>query len=99
MTAYIRLAENVWRGIGDWFRAQQHTHGLLLWIEGNRGTTPLLKLFKPEKKWVEFLLYDIEPEDLKVAGRTAGTLCKASEAPVFISKLAQSHNHPRIYKP
>ena len=54
---------------------------------------------RSEKQWVEFLLTDTESEDLKVAGRTAGTLCKASEAQDFIRKLADKHHRPTIYLP
>ena len=99
LTAFVPLADDVQRWVVDWFRKKPHVHALLVWVECNLGATPLLKLFKPEKQWVEFLLGDTEPEDLKVAGRTAGTLCKASEAPAFISKLADEHNRPTIYRP
>jgi hypothetical protein len=99
ITAFVPLARESERWITQWFQTKPHVHALLIWIEGNLGSTPLLKLIKPEKKWVGFLVREPEPEDLKVAGRTAGTLCKTSEAPLFISKLAEAHDRPTIYRP
>jgi hypothetical protein len=99
VTVFVPLADDVWRGVIDWFQAQPHIHGLLIWIECNLGTAPLLKLFKPEKKWVEFLLRDAEAEDFKVAGRTAGTFCKTSEVPEFIRRLVEGENRRIIYTP
>ena len=99
LTAFFPVADDALRSVMDWFQQQPHLHGLLIWTEGNFGMTPLLKLFKPEKRWAEFLGKDAEPEDLKAAGRTAGTLCTAAEAPGFISKLADEQNKPLLYLP
>ena len=99
LTAFFPVADDALRSVMDWFQQQPHLHGLLIWTEGNLGATPLLKLFKPEKRWAEFLVKDAEPEDLKVAGRTAGTLCTSAEAPSFISRLADEQNKPLLYHP
>lgn len=99
ITVYQPPAPSEWRRAVDWFQRQSHVHGLLIWTESNAGTTPMLKHFKSEKAWARFLVNEPEPEDLKVAGRTAGTLCAAAEAPNFIQELVEAQNPPTIYRP
>ncbi len=95
LTVFSPPSPEAWRFVEDWFQAKPHVHGLLIWTEGNLGVTPLFKRFKPEKRWAEFWLNTAEPEDLQVAGRTAGTLCTADDAPDFVRRLAALHERSK----
>jgi hypothetical protein len=99
LTAFFPVANDVLHSVRVWFQKQPDLHGLLIWTESNLGRTPLLKLFKREKSWAEFLLNDPEPEDLKIAGRTAGTLCTASEPSEIVRQLVEDLERPTIYRP
>ena len=99
LTVYHPPASDAWRQAVDWFHRKPHIHGLLIWTGGNLDATPMLKCFKSDKRWAEFMFDEAEPEDLKVGGRTAGTLCTAAEAPDFIRRLAEAENRPIIYRP
>lgn len=88
LTLYHPVSDQIDRNLRAWVDAQEHLHGLLVWTEGHAGTTPLKKFIKASHRWVEFLITEPEPEDLKIAGRAKGTLCNAEDAPQFIARLA-----------
>ena len=99
LTLYHNIPEEVHRSLRRWFDSQANLHGLLIWTEGHRGEPPLRKYFKPTHRWVEFLLNDPEPEDLKVAGRASGTLCEVDEIHHFLENLAHNSGQPVIHRP
>jgi hypothetical protein len=76
------------RQTADWLTASKTVDGIVVWIENNHGTNPLLTLVKPRKKWVEFLINPTDSEDLMVAGLTHGTLCLPHEVPAFLDRMA-----------
>lgn len=88
LTLYYPVSDQIDRNLRAWMEAQEHLHGLLVWTEGHASTTPLKKFIKASHRWVEYLITGPEPEDLKIAGRVKGTLCKAEDAPQFIARLA-----------
>lgn len=99
LTLYHNISEEVDGSVRRWLDEQPHLHALLIWTEGHLGSLPLRKYVKQSRRWVEFLLNGPEPEDLKIAGRSCGTLCDADEAPKFISTLARQLDTPKILRP
>ncbi len=87
LTIYHPVSSEIDRRLRLWLEKQKHLHGLLIWTEGNLNTIPLKKFFKESHRWAEFLILDPEPEDLKVAGHSRGTLCEAEDAPRFLTEL------------
>lgn len=87
LTIYHPVSSEIDRGLRLWLESQEHIHGLLVWTEGNIDSTPLKRFFKESHRWAEFLVCDPEPEDLKVAGHSRGTLCEVEDAPRFLTEL------------
>jgi hypothetical protein len=97
ITVFYPPSRNALRQASDWLQRHPNVHGLLIWTEGNLGVTPMLKCFKQERQWAEFMLEEPETEDLKVCGKTAGTLCTAAEAPEFILRMVEAKKYPTIH--
>jgi hypothetical protein len=87
LTLYHPVPSRIDREIRLWLEDQEFLHVLLVWTEGNYGAKPLKVFSKETHRWVDHLLLDILPEDLKVAGRTLGTRCEVNEAPSYIEKM------------
>jgi hypothetical protein len=89
MTVYVQLSADTKRRVLEWFESQPDVHGVVIWLEGNLGTEPMMKLFKSSRKWAEHLLWGPDPEDLRVALHCAGTLCKRDEVADYLKAVSQ----------
>jgi hypothetical protein len=96
ITLYRNVSQDVDRYLREWLDTQDHLHGLLIWTEGNHGGMPLKKFFKESHRWAEFLVNEPDPEDLKVAGCSSGTLCEAQDMPAFLEDVARRYGSPLI---
>ena len=77
------------RFLTDWLHQTDVVDGVLVWVEHNLRGEPLLKFIKPAKKWVEFLLAPVHPEDRLIAYHVWGTLCAPDRVPEFLDRLAE----------
>lgn len=75
----------------DWLRQTGEVDGVVVWVEHSLGTEPLLKFIKPAKKWVEFLLAPVDPEDQMIASYAWGTLCQPDQVLDFLDRLSARH--------
>jgi len=96
LTVYAPPPDIVKRGVSEWLEQHPNVHGVVIWIEGNFGVDPLLRLFKPSRRWAEQLIRVVDPEDLKVALYCKGTLCSAEDTPAYLAALSEGrtwHKH------
>lgn len=96
LTVYLPLSEEIKRGVLDWFESCPNVHGILIWIEGNLGIEPMIKLFKPDRAWAQHLILEPDSEDLAVAAHCAGTLCSKEDVSAYLKAICEGvpwHKH------
>lgn len=89
LTIFHNVDPNIDRSLRSWLDQQEFLHGLVIWTEGHGENAALKKFFKESHRWAELLIKDPAPEDTKVAGRTAGTLCTLEDRDEFLRSLAE----------